>query len=209
MLDLYNSPWKITSELRRLLMLPLIRLKFGIGGILWNSGWKIYGMPILQRHRKSSIEIGRGLYLRSFAASNPLGPYRPVILATRSTNASILIRDDVGITGGTICAEEKIEIGNRVLIGANCVLVDTDFHPVDLQSRLQTPQNGEVAPIIIEDDVFIGMNSLILKGVHIGRGSVIGAGSVISMDVPSGVVCAGNPARIIRQLGEEYLGENE
>ena len=171
-------------------------------GISWKGGWKIYGIPIVQRHRGSCIKIGRGLYLRSFASSNPLGPNRPVIITTRSNNAKIRIGDDVGLTGGTICAEECIEIGNRVLIGANCILVDTDFHPVDLSARRATPQKGQVAPIIIEDNVFIGMNSLILKGVHIGNGSVIGAGSVVTRDIPAGVVCAGNPARVIREFSE-------
>ena len=200
MQEIYNSPWKITSELRRLFILPSVWLYFKMSGIAWNDDWKVYGMPILQRHRKSLIEIGQGMYLRSFAAANPLGPYRPAILTTRSSKACIKIGNDVGITGGTICAEEKIVIGDRVLIGANSILVDTDFHPVDLPTRRITPQKGQVAPIIIENDVFIGMNSLILKGVHIGRGSVIGAGSVVVDDVPPGAVWAGNPARLIRKL---------
>ena len=58
------------------------------------------------------------------------------------------------------------------------------------------------APIVIEDVVFIGMQSLILKGVRIGCGSVVGAGSVVVMDVPPGVVVAGNPARVVKRLGE-------
>lgn len=208
MRDLFNSPWKITSELRRLLIFPFVRLNFIFTGISWNSGWKIYGMPILQRQRMSRIEIARGLYLRSFAASNPLGPYRPVILTTRSSHARIVIGEDVGITGGTICAEESIEIGDRVLIGANCILVDTDFHPVDIPTRRIAPQRGRVAPISIGDDVFIGMNSLILKGVQIGQKSVIGSGSVVTKDVPPGVIYAGNPARLVRHLRDDELQDN-
>ena len=195
-----SSPWKIFLELRRYIALPYIRLYFSLNGVSWKRGWKIYGRPILQRHRGSQIDIGREFYLRSFAASNPMAPHRPVIISTRSKGAVLRIGDGVGMTGGTICAEERIEIGDRVFIGANCIIVDTDFHPIDLVVRQQTPQAGVVAPVIIEDGVFIGMNSLILKGVHIGSGSVIGAGSVVTKDVPAGVVFAGNPARLVRTL---------
>jgi acetyltransferase-like isoleucine patch superfamily enzyme len=104
------------------------------------------------------------------------------------------------MTGGTLCAAEQITIGDNVTIGANCIIVDTDFHPLEVENRRLNPQDAKTAPIVIEDDVFIGMNCLVLKGVHIGKGSVIGAGSVVTRDVPAGVIVAGNPARIIREL---------
>ena len=198
--DILDTPWKLVSELRRLLALPYVRFYFALNGVAWGRGWKVYGRPIIQRHRTSHLSIGQGLYLRSFPSSNPLGPYRPVILSTRSRNAVLRIGDDVGITGGTLCAARRIEIGDRVFIGANAIIVDTDFHPIDPEHRRQAPQDGAVAPVIIEDDVFIGMSSLILRGVHIGRGSVIGAGSVVTTSVPPGVICAGNPARVVRSL---------
>jgi acetyltransferase-like isoleucine patch superfamily enzyme len=198
--DIFDTPWKLASELQRLLALPYVRFYFALNGVAWGRGWRIYGCPIIQRHRTSHLEIGRGLCLRSFPSSNPLGPYRPVILSTRSRNAVLRIGDDVGITGGTLCAARRIEVGDRVLIGANAIIVDTDFHPIDPAQRRQAPQDGAVDPVIIGDDVFIGMNSLILRGVHIGRGSVIGAGSVVTTSVPPGVLCAGNPARVVRPL---------
>ena len=197
---LVDTPWKAFLEMRRLFVLPYTRLYFAVHGVPWGHGWKIYGCPIIQRHRGSTITIGRGLVLRSFASSNPLGPFRPAILSTRSADAIIHIGDEVGITGGTICAAQRIQIGNRVLIGANSIIVDTDFHPLHPEQRQSAPTDSAVAPVIIEDDVFIGMNSLILKGVHIGHGSVIGAGSVVTRDVPPRVICAGNPARVIRPL---------
>jgi acetyltransferase-like isoleucine patch superfamily enzyme len=76
--------------------------------------------------------------------------------------------------------------------------MDTDFHPLDPERRRNDPLDGATRPVVIEDDVFIGMNSLILKGVRLGKGCVIGAGSVVTHDVPAGAVAAGNPARIIR-----------
>ena len=198
--DIFDTPWKLASELRRLLALPYVRLYFALNGVPWGCGWRIYGCPIIQRHRASHLRIGQGFCLRSFPSSNPLAPYHPVILSTRSRNAVLRIGDNVGITGGTLCAARRIEIGDRVFIGANAIIVDTDFHPIDPEHRRQASQDGAVAPVIVEDDVFIGMNSLILRGVHIGRGSVIGAGSVVTTSVPSGVICAGNPARVVRSL---------
>jgi len=101
------------------------------------------------------------------------------------------------MTGGTLCAAERIEIGDHVTIGANVTVVDSDFHPIDPVRRLTHPNDGQTSPVFIENNVFIGMNSLILKGVKIGEGSVIGAGSVVTKDVPPGVIAAGNPARVI------------
>lgn len=104
------------------------------------------------------------------------------------------------MTGGSICAAERIAIGDRVTIGANCTIVDTDFHPLDPLARRWRPAEAHTAPVTIEDDVFIGMNCLILRGVTIGRNSVVGAGSVVTSDVPADVIAAGNPARVIRPL---------
>ncbi|HAV78803.1 MAG TPA: hypothetical protein DCX53_15745, partial [Anaerolineae bacterium] len=67
----------------------------------------------------------------------------------------------------------------------------------DAQARRMDLESSKSAPVTIEDDVFIGMNCLILKGVIIGRGSVVGGGSVVTKDVPANVVVAGNPARVI------------
>ena len=97
-------------------------------------------------------------------------------------------------------AEEQIIIGDRVTVGANSILVDTDFHPLDALARQNTPWDGGTAPIMIEDDVFIGMGTLVLKGVTIGGRSIIGAGSVVTRDIPPDVIAAGNPATVIRKL---------
>lgn len=196
---LCDTPWKVWNELRRWLVLPYVRLLFLVNGVKWGKGWRIYGVPIIQRHRRSEILIGDGLQLHSSVRSNPLSPYHPVALSTRCHGSRLLIGDQVGITGGTICAAEYIKIGSRVVIGANSIIVDTDFHPLSPEERMRHGNVGKSAPVIIEDDVFIGMNCLILKGVTIGRGSVVGAGSVVTRNVPPGVVVAGNPARVVQE----------
>lgn len=144
------------------------------------------------------MRFGPRLGLRSRVRSNPLGPNHPVILCTWQAGAVLTIGADFGMTGGSIVAAECITIGDRVTIGANTTIIDTDFHPLDPEQRRLHPQEARTAPVVIEDDVFIGMNCLILKGVTIGRGSVIGAGSVVTKSVPPGVIVAGNPERMIR-----------
>ncbi len=194
------TPWKANNEIRRLLIWPRVRLLFAWAGIAWGTNWRFYGVPLIQRHRASTIRIGDGMELRSSLISNPLGPAHPVILSTRRAGAIIQIGANFGMTGGSICADHSITMGDRVTVGANTIIVDTDFHPLDPVTRQRDPMNGATAPILIEDDVFIGMNCLILKGVRIGQSSVIGAGSIVTRDVPPGVIAAGNPLRIIKTL---------
>ena len=107
----------------------------------------------------------------------------------------------MGISGSTLNASTSITIGNNVLIGSGCLITDTDSHPLNWQERKEQ-QNDKTAcaPIVIEDDVFIGARSIVLKGVTIGKGAVIGAGSVVSRDVPDFSVVCGNPAKVVKTL---------
>lgn len=195
-----NTPWKLRNEIRSRLSYPAARLLFARNGIAWGRGWRIYGLPIIQKYRRSRMEFGPGLQLRSSVRSNPLGPNHPVILATWRQEAVLEVGANFAMTGGALCAASRIKIGDNVIVGANSVIVDTDFHPVDPVSRIELLSDGKTAEVIIEDDVFIGMNCLVLKGVTIGRGSMIGAGSVVFGKVPAGVVYAGNPAHFMRKL---------
>lgn len=191
-------PWKAGNEIRRWLIWPLAW--WTLRGVQVGSGWRCYGLPIIQRRRRSRICIGRRMNLRSTPRSNPLGPNHAVIISTRRRGASLTIGDDFGMTGGALVCDERITIGHRVWVGANTIIADTDFHPLDPDLRRVRPLAAKTAPIAIADDVFIGMNALILKGVHIGEGAVIAAGSAVSRDVPPRTLAAGNPAQIIREL---------
>lgn len=195
-----DTPWKVFNEVQRWLVSPYVRVLFGFYGIAWQPGWKFYGVPMIQKHRQSEMKFGPGLGLRSAFRSNPLSPSHPVMLCTWQAGAVLQIGANFGMTGGTICAAEKITIGNNVAVGANCTIIDTDFHPLDPDYRKLHPQDAITAPINIEDDVFIGMKCMVLKGVTIGHGSVIGAGSVVTKDVPARSVAAGNPARVLRTI---------
>lgn len=196
----WDTPWRVRLELRRFASWPMTRLIFALAGVRWGRGWRFYGVPILQKHRRSTLVIGDDLMLRSIAHSNALSPNHAVILSARRPGAQLIIGRGFGMTGGTICAEERVSIGDNVWVGANCTITDTDFHPLRLEDRLARPLDGATAPVVIEDGVFVGMDTLILKGVTIRAGSVIGAGSVVTHDIPPFVIAAGNPARVIREL---------
>jgi acetyltransferase-like isoleucine patch superfamily enzyme len=140
--------------------------------------------------------------MRNWFSSNPLGVRGKCILATYAEGAEIVIGDNTGMTGATICAMESIQIGSHVRLGANSTVVDTDFHPISAAERAVNPKDGRSRPVVIEDEVFIGMNVVILKGSHIGKGSVIGAGSVVAGKIPPGVIAAGNPVQVIHELND-------
>jgi acetyltransferase-like isoleucine patch superfamily enzyme len=195
-----DTPWKAVNEIERLLLWPLARLRFAAAGVAWGAGWKLYGLPIIQRHRQSTLTMGPRLSLRSTLRSNPLGPDHAVILSTRRAGSVLQIGADFGMTGGSIVAEERITIGDRVLVGANTIISDSDFHPLEAARRQTDISDGATAPVVIEDDVFIGMRCLILKGATLGAGCVIGAGSVVTGAIPAGAIAAGNPARVIRSV---------
>jgi len=89
---------------------------------------------------------------------------------------------------------ERITLGHNVIISWDCVLMDHDYHCL-------AGDKERIRPIVIEDDVWIGCRVIIMPGVRIGRGSVVGAGSVVTKDVAPGMLVAGNPARVIREVG--------
>ena len=97
-----------------------------------------------------------------------------------------------------VIAETHISIGARCLIGDAVLIMDSDGHNLTAEHRHDGPRRtGE---IVIEDNVFIGSRVIVLKGVSIGKDSVIGAGSVVVRSIPPGVIAAGNPAKVIRTL---------
>jgi acetyltransferase-like isoleucine patch superfamily enzyme len=112
----------------------------------------------------------------------------------------IEIGDHSGLSGTVLSARSLIQIGQRVLIGGNVRIFDHDFHPTGWQERC-AGDPGATRPVVIGDDVFIGTNVIVLKGVQIGERSVIGAGSVVTLsEIPPDSLVAGNPAKIVRRL---------
>ena len=98
-----------------------------------------------------------------------------------------------------ITSYNSITIEDNVLIGAGCLITDSDHHPVKYAERVQKKE-AKTAPILIKEGAFIGANSILLKGIVIGKHSVIGAGSVVTKSVPDGELWAGNPAKFIKKV---------
>jgi acetyltransferase-like isoleucine patch superfamily enzyme len=128
-------------------------------------------------------------------------------------NGHCIIGDFTLLNGALIMAEEEISIGSHCLISWNVGIADSDFHPLEPAQRIIDAQalapyfkdrpprpRVKTAPVKIADNVWIGMNAVILKGVTIGENSVIAAGSVVTKNVPLNSVVAGNPANIVKEF---------
>lgn len=112
--------------------------------------------------------------------------------------AILRIGVDSGIAARTkINVTDSVTIGARCSIGWDCDIMDSSFHRVNFPDR---PGGSLTGPVVIEDDVWIGVHCIILKGVTIGANSVIGAGSVVIKDIPPNSFAAGSPAKVIREI---------
>lgn len=163
-------------------------------------------MGKLKLQNNGAIHFGRSVHFNSALTSNYVGLFKPCTIAVTPTG-TLTIGDYSGFSGVSIYCVERIRIGKFVNCGGNVCIWDTDFHPIQFEER-RTNDTTKIksSPIEIADDVFIGANSIILKGVSIGPRSVIGAGSVVTKDVPGDEVWAGNPARFIKKINNGSRG---
>ena len=176
------------------------RLLLKADKVEYGKGLKLIGWPFIFRFPRAEMRIGQDCTINSNFWSNLLGLYQRTIIIARG-EGKIRIGDRVGISGATIYAMDRIEIGEDTLIGANVKIVDNDFHPIDASARRADDREQiKHKPVIIGKNVFIGMNAIILKGTQLGDGCVIGAGAVVSGVYPPNSVIAGNPAQIIKTL---------
>lgn len=169
-------------------------------GCHYGTGLRVCGKVYFRPNGKNSITLGDHVTLIARFLTNPLGN-QPAMLECIGSG-SISIGNDSGLTSAIISSRSKITIGNNVNIGGNVRIFDHDFHALEHQYRRKADEDFDhvrSSEIIIEDDVFIGTQAIILKGVHIGARSVIGAGSVVTLNqIPPGSLVAGNPAKIVK-----------
>jgi maltose O-acetyltransferase len=118
---------------------------------------------------------------------------------TRSAEALITLKENSSVSNSVVfCCKQAVSIGKNALIGANVQFIDFDGHEIHPDRRRQS--DGLCKSITIGDNVWIGSNVMILKGVSVGDRSIIGAGSIVTGDIPAGVVAAGNPCRVIKPV---------
>lgn len=183
------------ADIGRLFRLPhliLLKLKLRLHGVVY--GRRIRGNRVYIRNA-GKITIGDNVSLNSFPRGEP---YRTG-LQTHCRDAVLSIGDHCTLNGTMIHCRTAVTIGHFCMFGPGSRLVDNDSHrtSIDVTERRKPPRS---APIHVHDNVWIGANSLILKGVEIGQNSIIAAHSVVTKSVPENTLVAGNPARIVRTL---------
>lgn len=160
------------------------------------------GMPYFCVGLTGKCSIGSNFSMNNGLRFNPIGFPQPCTIYV-GENASLSIGNNVGISQASIICHKEIEIQDNVKIGGGTKIYDTDFHSVSYITRHSFKEDmsaKKMAKVTIEHDVFIGAGCIILKGVTIGACSVVGAGSVVTKNVPSREIWAGNPAKFIRKI---------
>lgn len=144
--------------------------------------------------RRSSIHIGSKSYL---------GNINVIVWP----GGKLSIGEDCYFAGSVdVWVMENIEIGNRALFSTDISIMDNNSHPIDSEERFRHSRRGdtnvtiEKRPILLGNDVWVGRSAIILKGVTIGDGAIIAAGSVVTSNVPAGAIAAGNPAKVVKTI---------
>jgi len=162
-------------------------------GVQFLGSCQFLGKPKFKLYRGTKVIVGNNCKFISGPTDNLIGVNRPCIISAHNEGTEIRIGENTGLSGTVIGAFAGITIGSNVKCGANTLITDSDWHPED-------PRSGPPAPIFIGDNVWLGVNAIVLKGVSIGDNVVIGANSVVTKDIPAGTIAAGNPCKVIREL---------
>lgn len=182
-------------------------------GVSLGAKCTFVGKTFFKRAPGSKICIGKSSRFLSDFTANSLGVNRPCMISALGYESTVIIGEKSGFSGTVVTANRSVKIGNRVFCGANTTMTDSDAHSLDFRDRVPedfVPKDEHweepvgVAPVVIEDDVFLGLNVVVLKGVTIGRGTVVGAGSVVTNNLPAFSIAAGKPAKVVGSLKERY-----
>lgn len=196
----------IPRFIRQVFYKPFNKLMFWSADVKFGKNMKVYNRFYLKKYPNTKLTIGDNFIINSGEAINPI--YRNIRGCFCLTgNGELTIGDNVAMSSPYIRATTKVTIGNNVKLGALVSIFDTDSHHMNYLERRDenkySSQGVLAAPVTIEDDVWVGAFTTILKGVHIGARTVIGANSVVTKDIPSDCIAAGNPCRVIRMINQD------
>ncbi len=185
----------------------IARLTFVIYGVRCGHGLRVDGRIHVRCQRRGSIVLGNNVSIYSRFGANLVGLTNRTVLQT-TDQGRLSIGDGTGLSGAVLSARTSITIGRHVNIGGNTRIFDHDWHSLQHQDRRDRRRDAAACatrPVVVGDDVLIGTNAIILKGVNIGDRCVIGAGSVVTLrDIPADSIAAGNPARVIRSATAQH-----
>ena len=176
---------------------PLWRMYLIFRGVKCGGDLTIMKRPGINKKRGSSIELSEGVTLCSNASANPVAEGGQCRLATLAPDAKLWLGERVGLSAVVICCASRVEIGKGTIIGGGAMILDTDFHYLEADKTWGTDPQKVSKPVSIGKDCFIGARVIILKGVHLGDGVIVGAGSVVAKSFPAYSIVAGNPAKVI------------
>lgn len=169
-------------------------------GLFLGAGVRMAGLPIIDIRNGASVHVGDRVVLNSLNYGYHANMFGRTKLFADRLGATIRIGAGSRLHGTCVHAFESITIGERCLIAANCQIIDGNGHETsfpNVERRLHT--SDKARPVIIGDDVWLGLGVLVLPGVTIGQGAVVGAGSIVARDIPPFAVAVGNPARVVRR----------
>jgi len=198
--------YRFFKKIRRNLYLIYTRfivwVKFKFNNVKVGRGMRSFGIPLVDVWIGSSFTIGDNFLMNNGKLFNAIGRQQSCCFIVQR-NGVLKIGNNVGISDTAIVCYKSVTISDNVTIGGNVVIYDTDFHSLNKEHRQDWAvdmQNTKCAPVIIERDAFIGAHSTILKGVTIGEGAIVGAGSVVTKSIPKNEIWAGNPAKFIKSV---------
>ena len=195
--------WALWKVLRSNVTHPILRVWVRLWGAQVHRTVRFSGMPVVRVKRGSRMIFSEGVIVHSTISVNPLIGRTASTFSTLAPDAVLELGLDVGASGVCICAAREILIGEGTIIGADAMILDNDFHFPLPNWRWANGAAETARPIHIGRGCFIGTRAIILKGVTIGDGAVIGAGAVVTCDVPAGHMASGNPA-VVRPLPERW-----
>jgi len=177
-------------------MLIVISYKIIFPKLKLGKNIRFNGSPFIRAF--GNTNLGNNLIFNSTTQYNTVGLFKKCSIYV-AKSAKLIVGDYSGFSGVSLHCQKSITIGKHCKFGGNVCIWDTDFHSLNyIERRKSIDHDIKSEEILIGDDVFIGANSIVLKGVVIGDKAIIGAGSVVSKSIPAGEIWAGNPICFIK-----------